>query len=589
MDTIPNGPLDDIKKLGEILIRRNSEKEYYRFLHLQEQCRLKWQATTDKFVQLLKEHEQCVLEKQRLIDTLQHVSSMWEMEKEDRRAAEREAQNFKQTLNHLKELLKRNGSLERGDRHEEKRSKFKIDEKSNDELTSTASFLSRLSDLTPTDEYYLEQCDGIVGSHQLSKTFDNTIFAEIHGNEHETNMSKSCATDESTKTFVVENNPNKKRDKISDESSDDIRCENSRRVPPKKRVRKYLHASKEFIREKLSIPKGRRSLDALSTAEVNPNPIYERIDSSIISLDCEKNLNYNWEKNAIAPKDNSCDLNATRRESIINPNSCTHTFTHRTASRSIICFVCSKKFRFGMAYKCISCRVFVHHDCKTHLKTTSKVRRMSKGGKHPIELFVNDYVPKDGLSVPALIVHCVNEVEMRGLSERGIYRVSGSEKEIKSLRDRFFKDDSVPDLENIDINVICGCIKMFLKGLTEPLIPTRLWAVFSNYVMDFDGDDNDGNIQKHLQHEISQLPKANRDTLAFLILHLQRVATCKEVQMPISNLSKIFGPTVVGYSSAQPDRDSILCETFIQTNVMQHFLNIPTDYWFSFISENLYA
>lgn len=63
-----------------------------------------------------------------------------------------------------------------------------------------------------------------------------------------------------------------------------------------------------------------------------------------------------------------------------------------------------------MAFKCASCRVFVHHDCKTHLKTTSKVRRMSKGGKQPIELFVTDYVPKEGLSVPALIVHCVNEV-----------------------------------------------------------------------------------------------------------------------------------------------------------------------------------
>lgn len=26
MDTIPNGPLEDIKKLGEILLTRNSEK-----------------------------------------------------------------------------------------------------------------------------------------------------------------------------------------------------------------------------------------------------------------------------------------------------------------------------------------------------------------------------------------------------------------------------------------------------------------------------------------------------------------------------------------------------------------------------------
>lgn len=73
--------------------------EYYRFVHLQEQCRLKWQATSDKFVQLLKDHEQCVSEKQRLIDNLQHVSKMWEMEKDDRRELERELSSYV-SINH---------------------------------------------------------------------------------------------------------------------------------------------------------------------------------------------------------------------------------------------------------------------------------------------------------------------------------------------------------------------------------------------------------------------------------------------------------------------------------------------------------
>lgn len=36
--------------------------------------------------------------------------------------------------------------------------------------------------------------------------------------------------------------------------------------------------------------------------------------------------------------------------------------------------------------------------------------------------------------VPALVVHCLREVECRGLNELGIYRVPGSEREVKSLK-----------------------------------------------------------------------------------------------------------------------------------------------------------
>lgn len=67
--------------------------EYYRFLRIQEQCRLKWQATTDKFTQLLKEHEKCATEKKELIAELKHVDHSYQLEKERRRLIEQE-RNF---------------------------------------------------------------------------------------------------------------------------------------------------------------------------------------------------------------------------------------------------------------------------------------------------------------------------------------------------------------------------------------------------------------------------------------------------------------------------------------------------------------
>lgn len=81
------------------------------------------------------------------------------------------------------------------------------------------------------------------------------------------------------------------------------------------------------------------------------------------------------------------------------------------------------------------------------------------------------------------------------------------------------QNNGLPNLTNVDIHVICGCIKIFLRTLREPLIPTYLWSVFSNIV---NGDSNEKKIQNRLQFEISHLPKANRDTLAFLVMHLQR-------------------------------------------------------------------
>lgn len=110
------------------------------------------------------------------------------------------------------------------------------------------------------------------------------------------------------------------------------------------------------------------------------------------------------------------------------------------------------------------------------------------------------------------------QVESRGLSEKGIYRVSGSEKEIKSLKERILRGKSVLNLSSVDIHVVCGCIKDFLRGLREPLIPTNLWKNFSNAVQTIDDKD----IERKLIAAVDLLPQANRDTMAYLILHLQR-------------------------------------------------------------------
>lgn len=188
---------------------------------------------------------------------------------------------------------------------------------------------------------------------------------------------------------------------------------------------------------------------------------------------------------------------------------------------------------------------------------------------------IADYAPTNAPMVPGIIVHCINEIESRGLNEVGIYRVSGSEKDVKSLRERFIRGKAIPSLANIDVHVLCGCIKDFLRNLREPLIPTALWKDFCNAAQNV----SDTEAMKDLYRAVNSLPLANRDTLAFLMQHFLRVANSSEVKMPASNIAKVFGPTIVGYSSADPDEFAIFTETMIQASVMEKLLSIPNEYW----------
>ncbi|CAL4218319.1 unnamed protein product, partial [Meganyctiphanes norvegica] len=93
--------------------------------------------------------------------------------------------------------------------------------------------------------------------------------------------------------------------------------------------------------------------------------------------------------------------------------------------------------------------------------------------------------------------------------------------------------------------------------------------------------------KKGIYESVSKLPHQ----LPPPIPHLTRVAECPDCKMPATNLAKVFGPTIVGYSVAEPEPVTMLTETKLQQLVMEGLLNISSDYWTTFINiqdENLY-
>nr|KAG5697306.1 hypothetical protein BaRGS_004972 [Batillaria attramentaria] len=254
-----------------------------------------------------------------------------------------------------------------------------------------------------------------------------------------------------------------------------------------------------------------------------------------------------------------------------------HVFISRTVIKPTTCVPCGKNIRFGkVAMKCKDCRASCHPECKEKLPLPCIPSAPSTPGTaRPMEGILSDFAPVQRPMIPRLVVNCANEIERRGLSEVGIYRVPGSDRECKDLKEKFLKGKS-PNLSNImDVHTVCGCMKDFLRNLKEPLVTYALWPEFVR-AAEHNCPQTSYDI---LCEAINSLPTANRDTLAFLAQHLQKVAASPQCKMPITNLAKVFGPTVIGYSCPEPEPMQMINETRKQAMVMEKLLELPADFW----------
>lgn len=256
-----------------------------------------------------------------------------------------------------------------------------------------------------------------------------------------------------------------------------------------------------------------------------------------------------------------------------------HTFCPKTVIKAETCGPCGKRIKFyKTVYRCSRCNATCHPECKHQvplpcIPSCDTPKRGGAGNRRGT--LISDHAPPTAPMVPALVVHCIQEVERRGLDCVGIYRVSGSEREVREIRERFQLGKGAPNLSKCDIYAVCGVLKDFLLSLRESLITKSLWHTFVRAT--------------ELEHEdrvwamwqaVTQLPPANRDTLAALVLHLQAVAAHPEAKMPLGNLARVFAPTVVGCSVTDAASvPNLLLEMEQQNQVMETLLSLPADYW----------
>lgn len=254
-----------------------------------------------------------------------------------------------------------------------------------------------------------------------------------------------------------------------------------------------------------------------------------------------------------------------------------HSFAHKTLLKpSEECGVCSDKITFGnKMFYCQDCKISCHAECQRKVPIPCVAVFKTPRGNSRVK--ISDYCGRICPMIPSLIVHCVKEVESRGLDELGIYEISASERDVRLLKERILRGKNICSLSAYNVHVVCGTIKDFLRNLCEPLITFKLRPKFIEA-----SQENDLNAFDRI---ISLLPQCNRDTLAFLIGHLQKVAESPDCKMSKGNLARVFGPIIVGYSSVETSKIEISMERAQQISIMECFLEIPNEYWNKIISD----
>ncbi|XP_017848767.2 GTPase-activating protein RacGAP84C [Drosophila busckii] len=234
------------------------------------------------------------------------------------------------------------------------------------------------------------------------------------------------------------------------------------------------------------------------------------------------------------------------------------------------CVHCKKRIRFGVSsLRCRDCPLRCHTACCGEL-TVNCIPQPVVGGKRNL---LSDLAPRVSPMVPALIVHCVTEIEMRGLEQEGLYRVSSTKDKVKRLRRKLLRGKSVPHLGDKDTHTLCCCIKEFLRTLHRPLIPVYNRP---DFMLATELDDPMA-AEEQLYMAVMELEQSHRDTLAFLMLHWQRIAQCPEVKMSVNNLAVIFAPTLFD------NIDMNLSNIVLWQQVVKLLLLQQPDFWAQFL------
>ncbi|XP_030848956.1 rho GTPase-activating protein 35 isoform X14 [Strongylocentrotus purpuratus] len=147
--------------------------------------------------------------------------------------------------------------------------------------------------------------------------------------------------------------------------------------------------------------------------------------------------------------------------------------------------------------------------------------------------------------VPSFIEQCVDRIEDEGISQEGIYRVSGKAYDIEVII-KMFDEDQLADLnslENLSANTVASALKQFFKNLPEPIIP---YSTQDKMIADYKDVNNEDLFVERLPEYLIGLSSVKKNVLTYMMRHMKRITQCSEVNlMTAENLSICWWPSML--------------------------------------------
>ncbi|XP_076025739.1 SLIT-ROBO Rho GTPase-activating protein 1 isoform X2 [Genypterus blacodes] len=180
-----------------------------------------------------------------------------------------------------------------------------------------------------------------------------------------------------------------------------------------------------------------------------------------------------------------------------------------------------------------------------------------------------------GQAIPRVVESCIRFINLYGLQHQGIFRVSGSQLEVNDIKNSFERgnDPLTDDENNHDINSVAGVLKLYFRGLENPLFPKERFTDLLYCIRIESLYERALFIRKILL----TIPRSVLIVMRYLFAFLNHLSQYSdENMMDPYNLAICFGPTLMPTPDCQ---DQVSCQAhvneIIKTIIIHHETIFP--------------
>uniref|UniRef100_H0XQU0 SLIT-ROBO Rho GTPase-activating protein 1 n=1 Tax=Otolemur garnettii TaxID=30611 RepID=H0XQU0_OTOGA len=180
-----------------------------------------------------------------------------------------------------------------------------------------------------------------------------------------------------------------------------------------------------------------------------------------------------------------------------------------------------------------------------------------------------------GQAIPLIVESCIRFINLYGLQHQGIFRVSGSQVEVNDIKNSFERGENplADDQSNHDINSVAGVLKLYFRGLENPLFPKERF----NDLISCIRVDNLYERALHIRKLLLTLPRSILTVMRYLFAFLNHLSQYSdENMMDPYNLAICFGPTLMPVPETQ---DQVSCQAhvneIVKTIIIHHETIFP--------------